>query len=140
MKTVYLCGAIEGLSKEQAFAWRDIAKRELGGRYIVLDPLDNDDRMTEKEIFEADIKNVEEADIILTEMSHPDKAYIGTSMELWHAYRLGKEIIVWGRANQKNLFLNQVTTERFGMLLTALCYLNGRATEGDRKECEEACK
>ena len=123
MRKVYLCGAIEGLDREQAYAWRDVAKKVLQEHYIVLDPLDNDELMSRKEIFLADIKNVEEADIILTEMTHPDKAYIGTSMELWHAYQLGKIILVWGEANKDNLFLEQVTRTRFDSLEDALSSL-----------------
>ena len=132
MRVIYLCGAIEGLDRGTAYNWRKEARAWLSDCYKVLDPMDNDEGMTRKEIFEADIQNVEEADIILCEMSHHNMPYIGSSMELWHAYQLGKKIILWGRANNEHLFLEQIVDIRLSTLAEAIYYLRGDVRKGEK--------
>jgi len=124
-RTIYLCGGIEGLSYDEAYSWRKIAREELQNKYIILDPLDNKHE-TWSQIVKADIENVRDADILLVEMKRYNHAYIGTSMEIRDAWVQGKEIYVWGIANRDNYFLVEAATKFFDTLGEALDFLKKR--------------
>lgn len=75
--------------------WRDTAKKLLGEKFFLLDPMRRNfkDREVDSanEIVRFDLQDVEEADIILVNYSKPS---IGTSMEIFHAsHNLGKFVV-----------------------------------------------
>lgn len=93
MKTLYLCGPINGCTDEECTNWREAVKAEWSGRCI--DPMVRDYRGREteafREIVELDKIDVTEADIILVNY---DKPSVGTSMEVLYAWERGKRVIV----------------------------------------------
>jgi nucleoside 2-deoxyribosyltransferase len=93
MKSIYLCGPINGCTDEECTNWREDIKSRYAGRCI--DPMVRDYRGREaeayREIVELDKIDVADADIILVNY---DKPSVGTSMEVLFAWQLGKRIIV----------------------------------------------
>ena len=80
-----------------ARAWREAAKKELGGEFIILDPMRRNfkDREVDSanEITEFDLQDIREADIVLVNYN---KASIGTSMEVFYAsHDLGKFVVAF---------------------------------------------
>jgi nucleoside 2-deoxyribosyltransferase len=97
--SVYLCGPINGCTDEEASTWRDWFINELQsiGTWAI-DPMRRDYRGKEadtyREIVDLDKRDVRDADIILVNY---DKPSVGTSMEVFYAWTLGKPVIVWCR-------------------------------------------
>lgn len=93
MKSLYLCGPINGCTDEECKDWRGYVVEVWDGRCI--DPMVRDYRGREaeayREIVELDKIDVAEADIILVNY---DKPSVGTSMEILYAWQLGKRVIV----------------------------------------------
>ena len=94
MKTVYLCGGINGLSDEDATDWREAAKEELDGLFEFLDPMRRDYRGIEaesvNEIVDGDLIDIINSRIILVNAVRPSW---GTAMEVFFAAGLGKCVI-----------------------------------------------
>ena len=93
MKTIYLCGAINGCSDQEAKGWREYAKIKLGN-YNILDPMRRDFRGIEdanvENIVAGDYEDIYDSDIILVAA---DKPSWGTAMEIHQAYMQNKVII-----------------------------------------------
>lgn len=92
---IYLSGPIMDESGGHAREWREQAKRLLGERFILLDPMRRKfvDRQVDSanEIVEFDLQDVRDADLILVNYN---KASIGTSMEVFYAsHNLGKFVV-----------------------------------------------
>lgn len=110
--TVYLCGPINGRTDADAMNWREAIKRmiergesdnypderplaELGVR--TLDPMRRDYRGRENEpgiadeIVELDLLDVARVDALIV---YYDKPSVGTSMEVFHAWRQGKFVVL----------------------------------------------
>lgn len=85
-KVIYLSGPIMDAHPGTARAWREEAKKLLGGEFLLLDPMRRKfvDRQVDSanEIVEFDLQDVRAADIVLVNYS---KASIGTSMEVFYA-------------------------------------------------------
>jgi nucleoside 2-deoxyribosyltransferase len=92
---IYLCGPINGCTDAEANDWRSSVKARFSG---CIDPMVRDYRGKEahayREIVELDKRDVRMADIVLVNY---DKPSVGTSMEVFYAWTLGKPIIVWSR-------------------------------------------
>jgi len=92
---IYLCGPINGCTDEQASGWRERIKKLYS---TAIDPMKRDYRGGEaeyyREIVDLDKRDVRQADVILVNY---DKPSVGTSMEVFYAWTLGKPIIVWCR-------------------------------------------
>jgi hypothetical protein len=86
MRTVYLCGGINGLSDSDATDWRKAATDQLSSRYRILDPMRRDYRGREatnvKEIVDGDLDDIRASDILLVNAVRPSW---GTGMELFYA-------------------------------------------------------
>ena len=104
VKKVYLSGPImdehEGVARE----WREVAKRLLGGRFRLLDPMRRKfvDRQVDSanEIVEFDLQDVRDADIVLVNYSKPS---IGTSMEVFYAsHDLGRFVVAFSALEFKD--------------------------------------
>ncbi len=83
----------EGTARE----WREEAKRLLGEKFFLLDPMRRNfkDREVDSanEIVRFDLQDVEDADFILINYNKPS---IGTAMEIFHAsHNLGKFIVAF---------------------------------------------
>lgn len=93
MKSLYLCGPINGCTDEECTNWREEIKAQWLG--LCIDPMVRDYRGREteayQEIVELDKIDVASADIILVNYDRPS---VGTSMEILYAWERGKRIIV----------------------------------------------
>lgn len=89
---VYLCGPINGCTDEECKDWRESAKAQLPE---TLDPMRRDYRGREAEcvaeIVEGDKQDIHESDAFLVNYDRPS---VGTSMEIYLAWTLGKPVIV----------------------------------------------
>ena len=97
VKKIYLSGPImdehEGVARE----WRESAKRLLGDKFFLLDPMRRNFKDREvysaNEIVRFDLQDVEDADLLLVNYNKPS---IGTSMEIFHAsHNLGKFVVAF---------------------------------------------
>jgi nucleoside 2-deoxyribosyltransferase len=96
MKTIYLCGPINGRTTEDATNWRELAKTLWAGE--CLDPMRRDYRGRElepgiaAEIVAGDIEDIQASHGVLVFF---DKPSVGTSMEVFYAkHVLGKPVVV----------------------------------------------
>lgn len=93
LKTIYLCGPINGCTDEECTDWREFVKGIWKGP--TLDPMRRDYRGKEddsvKEIVELDKIDVINSDVILVNY---DKPSVGTSMEILYAFERGKLVVV----------------------------------------------
>jgi len=96
MKTIYLCGPINGRTDDDARTWREAAKSLWIGECI--DPMRRDYRGREldpgiaDEIVSGDIEDIYASDALLV---YFDKPSVGTAMEVFLAhYNLGKIVVV----------------------------------------------
>lgn len=94
---IYLCGPINGCTDAEANNWRSEIKNVFL-RENCIDPMVRDYRGKEaesyREIVDLDKRDVRQADVILVNY---DKPSVGTSMEVFYAWTLGKPVIVWCR-------------------------------------------
>jgi nucleoside 2-deoxyribosyltransferase len=85
-RKIYLCGPIMDCDTDTSKTWRQRAKEELAGRFVLLDPMRRDFRDNEidsaNEIVEFDLQDVRDADLLLVNYSKPS---IGTAMEVFYA-------------------------------------------------------
>jgi len=97
VKKIYLSGPIMDEHQGAARQWRVAAKRLLGDKFFLLDPMRRDfkDREVDSanEIVRFDLQDVEDADILLVNYNKPS---IGTAMEVFHAtHNLGKFVVAF---------------------------------------------
>lgn len=90
---IYLCGPINGCTDSEANDWRSAVKEHFAD---CIDPMVRDYRGKEaesyREIVDLDKADVRRASIILVNY---DKPSVGTAMEVFYAWTLGKPVIVW---------------------------------------------
>lgn len=88
---VYLCGPINGCTDSECIDWRTEAKQ----KFSTIDPMDRDYRGREleciNEIVELDKLDIDTCDVLLVNYVKPS---VGTSMEIFYAWTLGKPIFV----------------------------------------------
>jgi nucleoside 2-deoxyribosyltransferase len=129
MKTVYLCGGINGLSDAQAKDWREESNAALSPHYRVFDPMVRDYRGRElepgiaREIVEQDKADVDASDILLV---HYERPSVGTSMEVLYAKERGKTVYLVDRSGKPlSPWLLYHADRVFGSLTDALYHLAG---------------
>ena len=94
MKTVYLCGPINGRTDEDAKNWREQVK---ASHPKCLDPMRRDYRGRElepgiaREIVDGDIEDIDASDTLLVFFDRPSA---GTAMEVFYAKQKGKRVVV----------------------------------------------
>lgn len=97
---VYLAGAINGKTIEEANGWRDQVAKILALYDIeVLNPLrgKEEDRFYDydvNEIVHRDLDDIKRADIVLVEYMDKHRPYTGTDMEIVYARLWNKPVIV----------------------------------------------
>jgi nucleoside 2-deoxyribosyltransferase len=99
MRTIYLAGPMEHVSVEEAKGWRDIATQMLSSSCKILDPtrrIHNFEKRYMKRIFELDLRDIQESDILLVNLDNPTVAKHGTAMEVFYAsYVLRKPVVAF---------------------------------------------
>lgn len=102
MKTIYLCGPINGRSDDDCTGWREAVKRLFPGNCV--DPMARDYRGRElepgiaAEIVAGDIEDIQTCDAILV---FYDKPSVGASMEVFYAkHNLGKQVVVIDKSDK----------------------------------------
>ena len=117
IRTVYLAGSMEHVSLEEAKGWRDIATEILESMDVVtLDPtrrIHNFDKRYMKRIFELDLRDIQESDIILANLDNPTIAKHGTAIEVFYAsYVLRKPVVAFkADASTVHPFFESLVTE-----------------------------
>jgi hypothetical protein len=100
---IYLAGGIHGLTFDEANDWRDDADYTLRrAGHEVLSPMrgrlwkgaDEQSQFSPNEIVHRDLIDIAMANVLLVEYECGDRAYTGTTCEMWEAYRTGKAIVV----------------------------------------------
>jgi nucleoside 2-deoxyribosyltransferase len=97
MKTIYLCGPINGCTDEECRNWREYVKErtKYSCYFEYLDPMRRDYRGKEaesvNEIVTLDKIDIANSDAILVNY---DKPSVGTSMEVYIAFSTGKLVVV----------------------------------------------
>lgn len=123
---VYLSGAVNGITWQQATDWRNHAVEVLeSAGYTVINPLRERaaTEVTSRDIVNRDLRDITCSDIVLVEMDHAGIPYIGTAMEIRYAWEREKEIILWGMANHSSHWLAYHASRWFDTLDDALQYL-----------------
>jgi nucleoside 2-deoxyribosyltransferase len=97
MKTIYLCGPIDGCNDAQCKDWRNYVKEQLKDVFNFRDPMVRDFRGNENdhinEIVELDKIDIVSSDILIVNTDRPSW---GTAMEIIFAKMLGKKVyFVW---------------------------------------------
>jgi nucleoside 2-deoxyribosyltransferase len=97
VKTLYLCGPINGRTDADATNWREHVKRLWPG--VCLDPMRRDYRGRElepgiaAEIVAGDIEDIQASDALIV---YFDKPSVGTAMEVFYAkHELKKPVVVF---------------------------------------------
>lgn len=120
-RVVYLAGAINNCTDDEAHGWRDRATVDLiESGYIVLNPMSRDYRGSEgnfsKEIVEHDKADIDSSDVVLVQAQNPSW---GTAMEILYAWQEGKRVVAI--VNEKTSpWIIYHTTERYLTLEEAL--------------------
>ena len=123
-QTIYLAGPFLGCNYDEIHSWRNVVKLALAEKYILLDPSDRLEKgMSDKEIVEGDLYDIQNSDILLVNHSMPSD---GTAMEIFSAWQDGKEIIVITNYHTVSPWIKYHTTKLFRCLNDALDYLTER--------------
>jgi len=115
-RTIYLAGPMEHVSKEEAEGWRNKAWSHLEPSCTILDPtrrLHNFEKRYMKRIFELDLRDIQESDIVLVNLDNPTVAKHGTAMEVFYAsYVLRKPVVAFkADASVIHPFFESLVTE-----------------------------
>jgi nucleoside 2-deoxyribosyltransferase len=116
-RTVYLAGSMEHVTLAEAKSWRDIATWQLNQNDVLtLDPtrrVHNFEQRAMKRIFELDLRDIQESDIILVNLDNPTVAKHGTAMEVFYAsYVLRKPVVAFkADASVIHPFFESLVTE-----------------------------
>jgi hypothetical protein len=137
MLTIYLCGPIMDESHGTARAWRDVATRELGSAFALLDPMRRNfkDREVDSanEIVEFDLQDVRDADLLLVNYSKPS---IGTAMEVFYAaHDLGKFVIAFSPFpfGESSPWMVKFSTKILPSLEAAITYIREHFGQDSRR-------
>ena len=116
-RTVYLAGPMEHVSVEEAIGWRTKAELLLWANDVkTLNPCrrvhDFEVRYM-KRIFELDLRDIQESDIILVNLNNPEIAKHGTAIEVFYAsYVLRKPVVAFkADASKIHPFFESLVTE-----------------------------
>lgn len=110
MKNVFLSGPIRGISREESLGWRNLAKTLLEQNFNVQHALrgrEESETLPDPRLAIIRDKNdIDTSDIVLVNDTNPTASMIGTSMEIMYAYEKGKVVLVFGKAHEKDYWLN----------------------------------
>lgn len=111
--TVYLAGAMQGLTKEEMSKWRDIIGNSLmtycaysdgSCNLRVINPLDyfNFDEtrfQTDMEVMKFDLQCIEKSNLVIVNVSRLNTS-IGSSIEVYEAWKRGTPVIAYDENNE----------------------------------------
>lgn len=106
MLKVYLCGPINGCTDDECQTWRDWFQSQPSEDFYPrdvawIDPMERGYRGKEaedyREIVELDKRDVRESDCLVVMYTQPS---VGTSMEIFLAWSLGKPVLVINESNK----------------------------------------
>jgi nucleoside 2-deoxyribosyltransferase len=131
MTTIYLCGPMDSVTQSEMEDWRKNATEyfESYTHVKTLDPCrrphPKESGLTDKEIFELDIIDVTNSDILLADCRNLNKPTFGTPVEIFLAnYIQKKPVIGWYDKKQgyreNSIFQNVLVTRLFPSLEEAL--------------------
>jgi nucleoside 2-deoxyribosyltransferase len=114
MTTVYLAGRIDTIEFSEAKAWRDEIKSKLSKFDIeVICPTEVPQKLTNEDIFNRALSNVEKCDIFLVDIRLQNSENTGTAIELYYAWKLNKVIIGWTNTQKRRVFLDHLVLEKY---------------------------
>ena len=126
MTTVYLAGAMFGLTLEDMNGWRmSVARELLSCGFAVLNPVDTDfgPEPTGREITDSNEFQIRHSDVVLAEFNR-ETVSIGTVGEVVFAWMINKPVITWGGAVYvEHPWIRERTTRHFASLGDAVDYI-----------------
>lgn len=126
--TVFLCGPMRGLDRQESLGWRKQAVLLLCEKFYVLHAMrqrEEKETLPDPRLAIArDKQDIMRADILLVNDSFPNASMIGTAMEILFAYQLNKTIIVFGDAHPNDYWLNYHCHCRVTTLQEACAHIN----------------
>ena len=132
-KTIYLSGPIMDEHEGTAREWRESAKKMLGDKFYLLDPMRRKfiDRQVDSanEIVEFDLQDVRDADLLLVNYNRPS---IGPSMEVFYAaHDQGKFVVAFSPLEFKDCspWMAKYCTKILPDLESAVQYINDHFCE-----------
>jgi len=145
---VYLSGGIAGLTYDEANAWRvDVTERLERVGIHTINPLrrrmfynaDHEEDITPNEIVTRDLQDVRDANLLLVYLPQSDRFSVGTTCEIWEAYRLQKPVILVSDDPRytKHPWILVAATRVFTEMDAALKYLMVRWADMDEESLPE---
>lgn len=115
MRTIYLAGPMEHVSDDEMCGWRKTATMYLHD-WKILDPTrrrHSGEQRHMRRIFELDLRDIREADVLLVNLNNPTLAKHGTAMEVFYAsYVLRKPVVAFKESCDKyHPFFESLVTE-----------------------------
>jgi nucleoside 2-deoxyribosyltransferase len=127
-KTVFLSGPIRGLPRDISLGWRKEATKELQENFEVIHALrgreDGETFGDPRAAVIRDLSDIRDSDLLLVNDSVKDSSMIGTSMEIFFAHSLGKPVVLFGDAHEKDYWLEYHSHLRVKTLKEACDVLN----------------
>lgn len=127
-KKIFLSGPIRGVSRVESLAWRNEATKLLEQNFYVLHAFRGRE---EKETFTdpraaviRDLNDIKNADVLLVNDTVENCSMIGTSMEIFFAFQRNIPVILFGKAHDKDYWLNYHIHLRTKDLIEACAVLN----------------
>ena len=120
---------MDNLSKEYQTNWRNKATEYFGMSDIkTLDPCrrPHDADLSAREIYELDLKDVKNSDLIFADTRPIDRPSWGTAMEIMYAHEvLHIPVIGWheGGVDGRRIFLDAVMSRQFGSMKEAMDHI-----------------
>jgi hypothetical protein len=128
-KTVFLCGPMRGIQREIGLKWVERATKLLSSYFIVRHAYRGREIQETfadpKSAVARDKYDVLQSDVLIVNDTFPGASMIGTAMEVCLAFENHKPIIVFGKAHDKDYFLNYHSHARCDSLEDA-CELANR--------------
>ena len=116
-KTIYLAGSMENVSAEYATSWRDTATELLSPSGVkILNPCRRVHSFRPEEmrsIFELDLVDIREADLLLVNLNDPKIAKHGTAIEVFFANYILRKPVVAFKSSKDHMhpFFESLVTE-----------------------------
>ena len=113
MNTIYLAGPMENVNLKEQTGWREYMTLKLPD-WKVLNPVYRSlkDGYNHRRIYELDMRDVRESDVILADLRRSNSEGHGTAMEVHYAYQKNIPVIGYAIQDQKkHPFLEVCVTE-----------------------------
>jgi len=115
-RTIYLAGPMEHVSVDEAKGWRSTATHLLAPTCKILNPcrrLHAFEKKYMKRIFELDLRDIRESDLILANLDDPLVPKHGTAMEVFYAAYVLQIPVVAFKASDSTIhpFFESLVTE-----------------------------